>query len=113
MFKSLLNIFSNSNNKVLQNMAKSHANDLSISIDSYIDELEKAAGRLKAAEKIAQEASNGNPAMVVQELMYGYEYRQKYEDLKNAGIKDAEAILTAWADGHKEGKAENWEEYVS
>ena len=113
MFKSLLNIFSNSNNKVLQNMAKSHANDLSISIDSYIDELEKAAGRLKAAEKIAQEASNGNPAMVVQELMYGYEYQQKYEDLKNAGIKDAEAILTAWADGHKEGKAENWEEYVS
>jgi len=51
--------------------------------------------------------------MLVETLMFGDENKANYEDLKTAGIEDAEAILTAWADGHKEGKAENWEEYIS
>jgi hypothetical protein len=50
--------------------------------------------------------------MLVQALTQDYEYKQSYEDLKKAGFENAEAILAAWAEGNKEGKAKDWNKYL-
>ena len=112
-YNELLDLFANSKNQELSSFVSEYKDNLLQSIDEYLGAWDSANGKLIAAQDKAKQASNGDPTMLVETLMFGNENKANYEDLKTAGIEDAEAILTAWADGHKEGKAENWEEYIS
>ena len=111
-YNELLDLFANSKNQELSSFVSEYKDDLLQSIDEYLEAWDSANGKLIAAQEKAKQASNGDPTMLVETLMLGNENKANYERLKQAGIQDLEARLTAWAEGHKEGKAEKWDEYV-
>ena len=112
-YEELLNIFARSRDTTLNTLANNYKENLLESIDTYISTWQIAQGRLAAAQQTSSQASNADPTMLLQQLMYGNGDSSNYEKLKQAGLTDAEGLIAAWAQGHKEGMAEQYSTYLS
>lgn len=112
-YEEILNIFARSRDETLNTLANNYKENLLESIDTYISTWQIAQGRLTAAQQAADQASNADPAMLLQQLMYGNGDSSNYEKLKQAGLTDAEGLIAAWTQGHKQGMAEQYSTYLS
>lgn len=116
-YEKILQLFANSDNTVLSTLATNYKENLLKSIDIYLDSYQVAEGKLEAAKQKAKQASDADPAQLMQQLMYGNGDNADYNDiLKIAEARkenlNFEAILSTWAQANKTGMAESYSTYL-